>query len=56
MPEIIEIAVPIEEIEARRERYDKTIHFKTPDRVAVIPRLDPLPAATNWGEFQRLFC
>lgn len=36
-PEIIEIAVPIEEIEARRERVAKAKRFETPDRVPVIP-------------------
>ncbi len=39
MPEIIEIAVPIEEIEARRERVEKTRRFETPDRVPVIPAI-----------------
>ena len=39
MPGIIEIAVPIEEIEARQSRYDKTINFETPDRVPVIPSI-----------------
>ncbi len=38
-PEIIEIAVPIEEIEARRERVTKTKRFETPDRVPVIPAI-----------------
>lgn len=38
-PEVIEIAVPIEEIEARRERVTKTKRFETPDRVAVIPAI-----------------
>ena len=37
MAEIIEIAVPIEEIEARRERVTQAQHFETPDRVPVIP-------------------
>lgn len=38
-PEIIEIAVPYEEIEARRERVAKTKRFETPDRVPVIPAI-----------------
>ena len=37
MPEIIEIALPIDEIEARRERVEKAKRFATPDRVPVIP-------------------
>ena len=37
MAEIIEIAVPIEEIEARRVRVTQAQHFETPDRVPVIP-------------------
>ncbi len=36
-PEVIEIAVPIEEIQARRERVEKAKRFETPDRVPVIP-------------------
>jgi uroporphyrinogen-III decarboxylase len=39
MPDVIEIAVPIEEIEARRERVTRTKRFETPDRVPVIPAL-----------------
>ncbi|MCP4167197.1 MAG: hypothetical protein GY759_15100 [Chloroflexi bacterium] len=39
MSGIIEIAVPKEEIEARRDRYEKTINFETPDRVPVIPSI-----------------
>jgi uroporphyrinogen decarboxylase len=39
MAEIIEIAVPIEEIEARRERVTKAQRFETPDRVPVIPAI-----------------
>ncbi len=39
MPEVIEIAVPIEEIEARRERVAQTKRFETPDRVPVIPAI-----------------
>jgi len=39
MTEIIEIGVPIEEIEARRERVEKTKRFETPDRVPVIPAI-----------------
>lgn len=39
MAEIIEIAVPIDEIEARRERVTKAKRFETPDRVPVIPAL-----------------
>jgi uroporphyrinogen decarboxylase len=38
-PEVIEIAVPIEEIEARRERVNKAKRFETPDRVPVIPAI-----------------
>jgi uroporphyrinogen decarboxylase len=38
-PEVIEIAVPIEEIEARRERVTKAKRFETPDRVPVIPAI-----------------
>ncbi|MGQ9889620.1 MAG: uroporphyrinogen decarboxylase family protein [Aggregatilineales bacterium] len=38
-PELIEIAVPIEEIEARRERVTKAKRFETPDRVPVIPAI-----------------
>jgi uroporphyrinogen-III decarboxylase len=38
-PEVIEIAVPIEEIEARRERVTLTKRFETPDRVPVIPAI-----------------
>lgn len=37
MPKPIEIGVPIEEIEARRERVTKAKRFETPDRVPVIP-------------------
>jgi uroporphyrinogen decarboxylase len=39
MPDVIEIAVPIEEIETRRERVEKTKRFETPDRVPVIPAI-----------------
>ncbi len=39
MSEVIEIAVPIEEIEARRERVTKAQRFETPDRVPVIPAI-----------------
>ncbi|HVO43157.1 MAG TPA: uroporphyrinogen decarboxylase family protein [Aggregatilineales bacterium] len=39
MPGIIEIAVPIEEIETRRERVTKAKNFETPDRVPVIPAI-----------------
>ena len=39
MTEIIEIAVPIEEIEARRERVVKAQRFEMPDRVPVIPAI-----------------
>jgi uroporphyrinogen decarboxylase len=38
-PEVIEIAVPIEEIQARRERVEKAKRFETPDRVPVIPAI-----------------
>ncbi len=39
MPDVIEIAVPIEEIEARRERVEKARRFEMPDRVPVIPAI-----------------
>lgn len=39
MPDVIEIAVPIDEIEARRERIEITRQFGTPDRVAVMPAI-----------------
>lgn len=39
MPEVIEIAVPIEEIEARRARVEQAKRFETPDRVPVIPAI-----------------
>jgi uroporphyrinogen decarboxylase len=39
MSKVIEIAVPIEEIEARRERVTKARHFETPDRIPVIPAI-----------------
>lgn len=39
MAPIIEIAVPIEEIEARRERVETVRRFEEPDRVPVIPAL-----------------
>lgn len=39
MPEIIEIALPIDELEARRERVEKAKRFATPDRVPVIPAI-----------------
>jgi uroporphyrinogen decarboxylase len=38
-PEIIGIAVPIDEIEARRERVTRAKRFETPDRVPVIPAI-----------------
>lgn len=38
-PDVIEIAVPVEEIEARRERVAKAKRFETPDRVPVIPAI-----------------
>jgi len=37
MPEVIEIGVPIEEIEARRARLDTIRRFETPDRVGCLP-------------------
>jgi len=37
--DMIEIGVPIEELEARRERIDKTRRFERPDRVAVVPSI-----------------
>ena len=39
MPNVIEIAVPAEEIEARRLRVEKVRRFEQPDRVPVIPAL-----------------
>jgi len=39
MPEVIEIAVPIDEIAAREERVAKARRFEEPDRVPVIPAL-----------------
>jgi len=39
MPEVIEIAVAVEDIQARRERVRRTRNFDTPDRVPVIPAL-----------------
>jgi len=40
MTPVIEIAVPIEEIEARRERVQKIKRFEPADRVAVIPSMN----------------
>jgi uroporphyrinogen decarboxylase len=39
MPQTIEIAVPLEIIEERRQRVETTRRFETPDRVPVIPAL-----------------
>ena len=39
MPEIIEIGVPVEEIEARRTRVESARRFEEPDRVPVIPAI-----------------
>ncbi len=39
MPEVIEIGVTIDEIEARRQRVETARRFKQPDRVPVIPAL-----------------
>jgi len=39
MPEIIEIGVPVEEIEARRKRLEAARHFEEPDRVPVLPAI-----------------
>jgi hypothetical protein len=39
MPKVIEIGVPIEEIEARRERVEAVRRFELPDRVPVIPAI-----------------
>lgn len=39
MAGVIEIGVPVEEIEARRERVAKAKQFETPDRVPVLPAL-----------------
>jgi uroporphyrinogen decarboxylase len=38
-PDVIEIAVPIDEIAARQERVTKAKRFETPDRVPVIPAI-----------------
>jgi uroporphyrinogen-III decarboxylase len=40
MAKVIEIDVPIEEIQAREERVEKTKRFEIPDRVAVIPAIN----------------
>ena len=39
MPQVIEIAVPVEDIEARRLRLEKARRFEEPDRVPVVPAL-----------------
>ncbi len=39
MPQPIEIAIPIEEIAARKERVERAKRFETPDRVPVIPAI-----------------
>ena len=39
MKNIIEIAVPVEEIEKRKERVTRAKNFQTPDRVPVIPAI-----------------
>lgn len=39
MPPIIEIGVPVEEIEARRARVEAARRFERPDRIPVIPAL-----------------
>jgi uroporphyrinogen-III decarboxylase len=39
MPDVIEIEVPIEEIEARRARIEKARRFERPDRVPVVPAI-----------------
>ena len=39
MNHVIEIGVPVEELERRRERVNRAKHFKEPDRVPVIPAL-----------------
>jgi uroporphyrinogen decarboxylase len=36
---VIEIGVPLEEIEARCERVDRAKHFESPDRIPVIPAI-----------------
>ncbi|MCC6801749.1 MAG: hypothetical protein IT319_02605 [Anaerolineae bacterium] len=38
-PDVIEIGVPVEEIEARRQRVTQAKRFETPDRVPVIPAI-----------------
>src|SRR5512141_2798353 len=39
MAKVIEINIPIDEIEARKERVTRAKNFETPDRVPVIPAL-----------------
>jgi len=39
MPEVIEIAVPVEELAAREERVTRAKRFEEPDRVPVIPAI-----------------
>ena len=39
MNHVIEIDLPVEELERRRERVNRAKHFKEPDRVPVIPAL-----------------
>jgi uroporphyrinogen decarboxylase len=39
MAQVVEIAVPVEELAAREERVQRTKRFETPDRVAVIPAI-----------------
>ncbi len=39
MPQPIEIAIPIEEIAARKERVERATRVETPDRVPVIPAI-----------------
>ena len=40
MEKVIEIAVPVEEIEGRRQRVERTKRFEPTDRVAVIPAIN----------------
>lgn len=39
MSKLIEITIPIEEKEARKDRVEKAKRFETPDRVPVIPTI-----------------
>ncbi len=39
MPQPIKIAIPIDQIEARKQRVEQARQFGTPDRVPVIPAI-----------------